>query len=57
MQTQEIDKENLIKAFDPLLAMNQQLLERAEKFLIETPEDLVRATDLKKEITTQEKAV
>lgn len=56
-QEKSFDKENLIKAFDPLLAMNQQLLERAENFLIETPEDLVKATDLKKEITTQEKAV
>lgn len=57
MQKQEIDKETLIKAFDPLADLSLQLLEKAEKSIIETPDDLLQATGLKKEITTQEKAI
>ena len=57
MQKQETDKQTLIKNFDPLAEVSQQLLEKATKAVIETPDDLLQATTLKKEITTQEKAI
>lgn len=56
-QTQQIDKETLVKNFDPLAELSLQLLEKAEKMVIENPDDLLQATTLKKEITTQEKAI